>query len=84
MYLPTNQLTAEQTYRTTLHTKDYDPPCLASFIIVVSAATAVATTVQKFIVVVSAATAVATTVQKFIVRKEGRKGRKEGQNGSLN
>ena len=43
-------------------------------IVVVSAATAVATTVQKFIVVVSAATAVATTVQKFIV-----KGRKEGR-----
>ena len=32
-------------------TTHYDPPCLAYFIVVVSAATAVATTVQKFIVV---------------------------------
>ena len=39
------------TQLTTPKTKDYDPPCLANFIVVVSAATAVATTVQKFIVV---------------------------------
>ena len=41
----------EQTYLTTAKTKDYDPACLAYFIVVVSAATAVATTAQKFIVV---------------------------------
>ena len=39
----------------------------AELVVVVSAATAVLTTVQKFIVVVSAATAVATTVQNYIV-----------------
>ena len=40
---------------------------LSKFIVVVSAATAVDTTVQKFIVVVMPGTHVHTTVQKFIV-----------------
>ena len=49
-------------------TEDYDPPCRANFIVVVSAATAVATTLQIFIVVVTACYAVVTTtLQKFIV-----------------
>ena len=43
------------------------PKTVQIFVVVVSAATAVATTIQKLIVVVSAATAVATIVQKFIV-----------------
>ena len=41
----------EQTYLTASKTKDYDPPCLANFIVVVIAGYAmVTTTLQKFIV----------------------------------
>ena len=54
-------------------------------IVVVSAATAVATTVQKFIVVVIAGYAmVTTTLQKFIVRMMRRRMRRRAQKSASN